>query len=261
MFVISFYKNSKFANDLKRDFIKNDRWYEYIFVDGDGKTVQNNDMQKELINKATYPRWQDRGTMYGISKYSFVCIAENSDFIKNTVQIHIQTIYFQIFSLLLMVRATILKFSSEVSNIANNIDDKNIAKEVDKLYKSYIQFVNSFYFREITAKDQGLELYEKAMDILNIQRDIKDLDAEIEELHKYIEIKQKKEMELETEKTNKKLNDISIYGGLILFASFLTGFFGMNVGGDGNFSWWIVLPSLIVAYFWAKEKFKGGLNG
>nr|MBL0721150.1 hypothetical protein [Sulfurovaceae bacterium] len=222
MFAVSFYKNDKFSNDLKRDYIKNDDWYRYVYIDGDGKTVQNSDMQTELIRKATYPRWQGYGTMYGLSKYSFVCAANNSNFIKYTVEVHMQTIYFQMFSLLLMVRATILKFSSEVSVIAKNIELSDTSQKVSDLYERYIQFVNSFYFREITAKDQGLELYEKALDILNIPRDIKDLDAEIEELHRYIELK-------EEAKNSKKMDRLQYLGFPMIFLSLIVGFFGMNI--------------------------------
>lgn len=229
MFVISFYKNSAFSNDLKKDYIKNDRWYEYVFIDGNGKTVQNEEMQTELIKKASYSRWQGYGTMYGISKYSFVCLAENSDFIEKTVEKHMQTMYFQIFSLLLMVRATILKFSSEVSDIAQKIEKKGTSEEVSRLYKRYIQFVNSFYFREITAKDQGLEIYEKALTVLNIERDIKDLDAEIEELHKYVEMQSEKE-------TANNMNILTWIGGVLLPPTIVTSFFGMNyLDGIGEY--------------------------
>ena len=247
MFVISFYKNSSFSNDLKRDYIKNNRWYEYVFIDGNGKTVQNEEMQTELIKKASYSRWQGHRTMYGISKYSFVCLADNSDFSENNTKVHMQTMYFQMFSLLLMVRATILKFSSDVSDISEIIDDKDTPKKVSDLYKHYIQFVNSFYFREITAKDQGLEIYEKALTTLNIERDIKDLDAEIEELHKYVEMQRQKEIEKETERTNKKLNTITMYGGGLLTASFLTSFFGMNIFDSENLDYTLVISIIIVA--------------
>jgi len=226
MFVISFYKNDRFASDLKRDYIKNDQWYKYVFIDADGKTVQNEEMQTELIKKATYPRWQDYGTMYGLSKYSFVCLA-NSDFALK----HMKTIYFQMFSLLLMLRATLLRFSSEVSKIADDIEKKDTAEKVNDLYKRYIQFVNSFYFREITPKEQGLEIYEKAINILNIQRDIKDLDAEIEELHKYVEIQTEKE-------TANKMNTITKIGGILLPSTIITGILGMNtLDGLGKYIW------------------------
>jgi Mg2+ and Co2+ transporter CorA len=59
------------------------------------------------------------------------------------------------------------------------------------------------------------------MDILNIQRDIKDLDAEIEELHNYVEIQIEKN-------TSQKLNTITWIGGILLPPSIITGFYGMN---------------------------------
>ena len=221
MFVISFYKNNHFSNDLKTDYKKSDRWYEYVFIDADGKTVQNTQMQEDLITKATYARWQNYGTMYGISRYSFVALSENSPFIEITVEVHMRTMYFQMFSLLLMVRATILKFSDEASEIAKNIDSDKTEKKVENLYKNYIKFVNNFYFREVTSRDQGLEIYEKALEILNIERNIKDLDAEIEELHTYVNMKVEK-------KTAQKLNILTWIGGFLLPPSLVTGFLGMN---------------------------------
>lgn len=250
MFTISYFSNPKLASELKENYECNDKWYEYVFVDGDGKTVQNISMQKDHIKKATYCRWQNYGTMYGISKYSFVCLSDNSFPLK-----HIKTIYFNIFTLLLMVRATLLKFAEEVSIVSNNLEKNTTANNVTKLYEKYIKFINKYYFREITAKDQGLELYEKALDILNIQRDIKDLDVEIEEFFKYVEMKQRKESEKESEKTNKKLEKIQIWGGYLLFVSVLTGFFGMNVGDSDNFSTWYVLPTIIVSLFVAYKIF------
>jgi len=216
MFTISYFNNPAFSDEVKQNYLTNDKWYEYVFIDGDGKMVQDGFMQKKLIKKATYTRWKDFGTMYGMSKYSFVCLA-NSNFPLQ----HIKTLYFDMFTLLLMVRATLLKFSDEVSKIAKNLNDKNTANKVTKLYEKYIQFVNRYYFREITAKDQGLELYEMALEILNIQRDIKDLDNEIEELFRYVEMKEDK-------KTADTMNSLTYLGGALLPPSILTGFYGMN---------------------------------
>ncbi|MBU1994369.1 hypothetical protein KKC15_06635 [bacterium] len=242
MFVISFYKNEKIAQELKNDYTRHDKWYEYMFIDGNGITVQNKEMQKELTQKATYARWQNYGSMYGLTKYSFVCLADSDFPLK-----HMQTMYFQMFSLLLMVRASLLKFSYEVSTIADDMD-KDISQDVSSLYKRYIQFVNNFYFREITPKDQGLELYEKAIDILKIERDVKDLDAEIEELHKYVELESRKKADEENKIINKKLAQIQKYGGVMMFVSVVTGFFGMNVGGEGDLSKWIVYLLVFLAF-------------
>jgi Mg2+ and Co2+ transporter CorA len=240
MFVISFYKNAQVAQELKNDYACHDKWYEYIFVDGDGITVQNKEMQKELTKKASYARWQQYGTMYGLTKYSFVCLADSDFPLK-----HMQTMYFQMFSLLLMVRASILKFSDEISTIADKMDE-DISQDVSDIYKRYIQFVNNFYFREITAKDQGLELYEKAIDILKIERDVKDLDAEIEELHKYVELDDRKKADKENKIINEKLAQITKFGGVMMGVSVVTGIFGMNVGRTDNFSDWLVIPVIVM---------------
>ncbi|MBV5278483.1 MAG: hypothetical protein J0647_05535, partial [Campylobacteraceae bacterium] len=151
MFVISYFKNQELIEELKKNYKTNDAWYEYIFIDGDGKTIHNNEMQEVLTSKATYPRWQQKGTLYGTSRYSFVCLSDN-DFSL----IHMKTIYFQMFSLLLMVRATVLKFSGEVSQIAREIDIDST--KVGEIYQEYVQFINNFYFREITSREQGIEM-------------------------------------------------------------------------------------------------------
>lgn len=216
MFVISFYKNEKISQELKNDYTSHDKWYEYAFIDGGGITVQNKEMQKELTQKTSYVRWQNYGSMYGITKYSFVCLSDSDFPLK-----HMQTMYFQMFSLLLMVRASLLKFSYEVSTIADDTD-KDISQNISSTYKRYIQFVNNFYFREITPKDQGLELYEKAIDILKIERDVKDLDAEIEELHRYVNM-------LEEEKRTESMNKISKLGSYLLLPALIASFFGMNI--------------------------------
>jgi len=256
MFTVSFYENEKFAKELKNAYECHDDWYKYIFVDGNNLNVQNKSMQEELTKQATYARWQNDETMYGISRYSFVCLSR-SDFPLQ----HMKTMYFSMFSLLLMVRATVLKFSNEVSEIANSIDDNKTADKVEDLYKRYIKFVNHFYFREITAKDQGLELYEKAMGILNIQRDIKDLDLEIEELHKFVEMKQEKE-------SSETIKFLTYLGGALLPPSIITGFLGMNtLDGLRQYAWFdkadngiwsisaVIISALIIPIY---IKFKKG---
>jgi len=216
MFVISFYKNEKISNNLKEEFTKNDDWYRYVFIDGGDKTVQNYPMQKKLLEDATYPRWQQYGTMYGMTRSSFVCLSSDDMPLED-----MRSIYYNMFSLLIMIKATLLKFSNEISRIAKDIGKSDIREDVNKLYKSYIQFVNWFYFREITGKDQGIELYDMGMSIFNIQRDIKDLDEEIEELHNYIEIQTEKERNNEFDKLNK-------LGYVFLPGTFIAGLFGMN---------------------------------
>ena len=220
MFVVCWYQNSAISESLKDyKYIDSSKWYEFVFVDGNGKTVQSPRMQKKLIKEATYDRWMEWGTLYGMSRYSFVSLA-NSTFPLP----HVKTMYFQIFTLLLAQRASILRFSDEVTAISD-IENSNLEVKTASLYKNYIRFVNKLYFREVTPQDQGLEIYNQARAILKIDDDIKDLDSEIEELHRYVSMK-------EENQRNQRLEKISKLGAIFLPPTLVAGFFGMNVFGD-----------------------------
>jgi len=244
MFVISQYNNDSIVNSLKildykerYTYETDEWWYKYIFIDGDSKTCQSKDMTQKLIKESSYDRWVEEGTLFGISRYSFVAVTGNQ-FGNDVLLAHMQTMYFQIFSLLLAYRASIIKFSDDIQNITSKTD--TLTQETQQLYKNYLNFLNKLYFKEVTAQEQGIELYNQAMKVMEIDKYMKDLDHEINELHSYVTM-------VEEKKRNKKLDDISLYGGTLLFASIITGFFGMNVGSPANFSSWIVYPVVILS--------------
>ena len=226
MFVISMYINDAIVNKLKNysekdayTYENDDFWYKYIFVDGQDKTCQSKYMTKEFIKNSTYDRWVEYGTLFGISRYSFVALT-GSWYGKNILLPHIQTMYFQIFSLLLAYRASIIKFSDDIQETTKE-DETKITDKTKKLYKSYLNFLNKLYFKEVTAQDQGIELYNQAMKVMDIDKYIKDLDSEVNELHSYTDM-------IEEKKTNETINLLTYIGGALLPPSIVTGFLGMN---------------------------------
>ncbi|MCT7586798.1 CorA family divalent cation transporter [Aliarcobacter butzleri] len=228
MFAISLYMNDALVSELKTfkddkneyEYEANDFWYKYVFVDGDYKTCQSKHMTKKLISQSTYDRWIEEGTLFGISRYSFVSIT-GSWFGKNRLLPHMQTMYFQIFSLLLAYRASIIKFSDDIQNITQK-PEEILVKEADELYERYLKFINKLYFKEITAQDQGIELYNQAMKVMDIEKYMNDLNHEINQLHSYVSMKEEKIR-------NEKLDFISKIGAVLLPPSLLAGIFGMNV--------------------------------
>ena len=245
MFVLCWYGNDTFSESLKYEkYEKNSKWYEFVFVDGDGKTVHSPDMQEKLIKEATYDRWMNNEeglTLYGISRYSFVALSNSSWFSKNILPLpHIKTMYYQMFTTLLAQRSSILRFSDEVTALSD-IDTKELKdNQISNLYKNYIRFVNKLYFREITPQDQGLEIYNQARAILNIDSDIKDLDKEIDELHQYASM-------LEDNNRTEKMDRLSKLGYIFLPPTFVAGFFGMNTfSGLDNIGGFILSVILII---------------
>lgn len=186
---------------------------------------QNDDLMDKLILDHTYFRWTNFGTLYGISRYSFVLInsSEAPDYIKT----HFRTIYTRMVELSLIQRATILKFSDEVALLSKlkNERTKDLTAQISELYKAYIRFVNQIYFREVTAQEQGIELYNLLQDKMKIAEQVKDLDKEIEELHNYANLREQKEQD-------GRIAKITVLGAIFLPATFLVGLFGINTFPD-----------------------------
>lgn len=210
-------------------------WYKYIFIDTKEPTCQSNIMFKKLLEEHTYDRWINYGTLYGISRYSFVVLTsdlptlkdDDSDYIfYNTI-----TIYYQMITLALAQRAAIIRFSEEISYISK-LDDKNLVDRVRELHKKYIHFINRMYFNEITAQEQGIDLYDIIQRKIGIEKDAKRLETEIAELHQYATL-------IEEKKSSELLNLITIIGSLFIIPSLATGFFGMDIesftGTEGIF--------------------------
>lgn len=190
-------------------------------------------MFKDLLNSHTYDRWINHGTLYGISRYSFVVLTSDLPTLKEVNADHIfynaMTVYYQMITLTLAQRASIIRFSEEasyISRLIDKLDDKNLVERVRELHKEYICFINGMCFNEITAQEQGIELYNIIQEKIGIEKDIKRLDAEISELHQYATL-------IEEKKSSGLLNKITIIGALFLIPSLATGFFGMNID---NFS-------------------------
>lgn len=193
MFFHSWYGDEDVSEDMKYTYTSSDWWYAYIFGDKDYNsiTIQNDTMKKKHINKHTYQRWADWGTLYGMSRDSFVCVCNDNmaPFIRN----HMNTMYYSISVLCLAQRTSILKFTAEVANLSDLAkleDDKKLINNIKGVYKNYIEFINKLYFREITPQIQGIEMYNQFQEILNLENEIKDLDNEISELHDYVNLVQ-----------------------------------------------------------------------
>lgn len=229
MFTMCWYLNNELSGKIKENesyckFVIGDEWHEILFIDSNRSTCQNKWMQKELLKKHTYPRWQQYGTLYGITRHSFMAISEEGWDPENILLGYFRTIYVRIAELVLVQRASVLKFSAEVTRLSN-LDDKKkntLADEIDKFYKSYIQFVNQVYFREVTTQEQGIDLYDRLQESMRIKEQVKDLDNEIEELHNYATL-------LDEKAQSRDIRLLTILGSLFLIPSFIAGFYGMNL--------------------------------
>ncbi len=223
MFVQCWYKNDEWANVFTNNydnFLKKEDWYEFVFVDSpNAMTCQNKEMQENIIKKATYARWQKWSSLYGISRYSMV-YATNSTcppFLLN----YFETLYARMAELVIVQKASVLRFSAEVTNISNMDSQKDFSKKVSSLYKEYIRFVNQIHFREVSAQDQGIELYKLFYKTMDIEKQVEKLDDEIEELYNYVTLQ-------EDRKSNNTMSLLTWIATILLPITVMAGIFGMN---------------------------------
>lgn len=251
MYVVCWYGNDeavkslKPATDKKNEdgcpYLTDDWWYKYIFVDSGLLTCQNDTMKKDLLEDHTYARWVKYGTLFGVSRYSFVCLTGSLDTLKKVnaafLVTHVQTMYYKLAELCLVQRACILRFGEEVAEISsmNEKFKRHLSGNVRNLYKQYIRFVNKIYFREVTAQEQGIELYDMLQEKMRIAENVKSLDEEIEELYNYVNLKEQSEQTVQVS----LLTWIAI---LFLPPSLIAAYFGMNFYEKHSFSGFLTKP-------------------
>jgi hypothetical protein len=280
MYVVSWYGNSALVNKLNitansekkeevKEIIKDLKarkllnnysyeldkwWYSYIFVDTSPMHTNRFEKQK-LVKTQTYSRWVEWGVLFGMSRYSLVMLTSDfSDLGNNSFLVrHLQSMYYKMAELSLLQRATVLSYSDEVTRVSDLIDQgkdtEKALKGIKSLYEHYILFVNKIYFREITAQEQGIEMYDLMQQSMRIPQEVKDLDSEIDELNRFASMIYDKEEREEVKKH-------TLLGTVFLPAIFISGILGMNVfrgdvkipkyffGGDFILSFWI--PTLII---------------
>lgn len=234
MFVQCWYKNDewvqKFSGDKYEEFLEDKHWYEFIFIDDfNDTTCQNDIMRKRLIKIATYERWQRSGSLYGISRYSMVFLTNNGcpPFLLG----NFETMYARMAELILVQKASVLRFSAEVTNLSNMEVKRTFSGKVSSLYKEYIRFVNQIHFREISAQDQGIEMYQILYEAMNLEKHVEKLDAEIGELYNYVVLK-------EDHKSNSTMSLLTWIATISVPMTVMAGIFGMNNRIFGSADCW-----------------------
>lgn len=207
-------------------------WYKYLYVDAGTHSCTDIEMRKRLIDESTYTRWQHAGTLFGCTRYSLMLLTNVDFFPRKVLAIHMRSMYSRMIELVLVQRASMLKFSEEVTRVSSlaGSSEKEVAFRIGTLYKEYIRFINQMFFRDITAQDQGIELYTMLMERFKSDRQIKDLDDEIGELHQYITL-------LIDNNRNAQGSWLNLVATLFLPGAFLSGIFGMNPFRGEDFSW------------------------
>jgi len=244
MFVVCWYGNDKLISYLLEwdsrqncfNYENSEKWYKYIFIDGKDIGIANQVMMRELINNTTYPRWIEWGTLFGISRYSLVCMTDRNSFAYNLIRVHMERIYYQIAVLLLIERASIIKFSDKVAEISKKLNPvtKNtkeldeLVKIVSRLDKEIIRFNNTICQQEVTPQEQGIEMFKMGLKNMEIELHLRNLKEKVQDLFNCVDLASERE-------TSKGIGIFTVINAVFLPLALLASIWGMNLYFMNNF--------------------------
>lgn len=191
MFMVSYCINPELSEVLKTrccgqyDYETSSLWYSYMFADSSSSGLANNSMKQELIRNSSYARFIDKGTLFGMTRYSFVALSNG---VFKPLQDHMKSMYYQMALIVLFQRAMLWKFSQDVKEATRELEfDKQIKKAV-RLNSNFVEFTNRYWHSEVTPQEQGIEIYNQWTKLLEHDRLYDDVHAEIEGLATIVRI-------------------------------------------------------------------------
>lgn len=234
MFTLCLYKNEKLLGEIKNKSVKEQFLTQFMVFS-----------RKEKVFDVSYLELPK--VMYGVGRFALIGIT--ADYKESSV-------YNELVTLAIVQRATLLHFSNQLAFISA-LPKAQLVVGIKNLYEIYVQFINQMYFNEVTVDVQGTSIYEALLRQLRIQKEMKELDFEMREVHEYSSLIQKQQAQI-------RMDMLTIIGTILVIPSFVTGFFGMNILEDTFMKWWVhkdvglflnsymVLPIIVVLliYSW-----------
>ncbi|MBK8486090.1 MAG: hypothetical protein IPL31_17530 [Saprospiraceae bacterium] len=250
MFFISWYGNDSFSEQTGKQFESSNWWYSYVFGDKKYKSIANDEMQRmQLRELHTYSRWKEFGTLFGISRDSFVSLSASKSYLNANklppIYQHTTTVYSKMALINLMQRATVLKFQNEKVRLLNKynaeLGEDNPSRlammyeEARYLYLRYFKFSMNLNFDYVAWNIQAIELYTMIRKVMKIDEDVSKLKDQIQELAQFIESEQQRRI-LEEERARningENLNMILLYTATI---GIMASLFGSSLIEPKNF--------------------------
>lgn len=192
MFVACYYMNEKFAKELTEQTDDEYRylsdatsksisarcncsvaWYKAIFIDGDGITCHSKSLLREMVERHSYDRWIEEGSLTGISEYSMVTVTSSN---WDVLYRNFLTQYIEMMILALAQRASLLNFERMISDSAMG------KRDICEIQDCYVKFQSQLLLKEVTPQQQGIELYKMLLENLFIQEQAEEIEKQIDSL-------------------------------------------------------------------------------
>lgn len=241
MFTCCLIKNRYLSDKFKLDYIEESNknsneyknlsksLYEYIYIDKEnGCTAATYSFRKNILNESIYHRWTEYGTIYGASHTSLVAITGEDGYLETLITRPFLTQYVEIAILVLIQRASILRFQKEIKGNMKN-------KKIQELQSRYIDYRNQLHFFEVSSQEQGIELYELIRKQLYIEKEMEVLEKNLEILY------EKSNVDI-----SNKFNEFGVFVGFIAVLSIALDFTVFLISAKENINFLKQLGLLLI---------------
>ena len=171
-------------------------WIKFLNVDAPGSsplaTHSSSAFEKEWAKPRTYTRWLDYGSLFGFNYHSGVMLGPAGK--KNDVPVwrHFGEMYSDQALLLFYIRITLFRFSRELTELTgisrdNSNSDRDL-KKFQALHRQFAEFTNLYQYPLISNQQQGIEMYSKAREYLDLDDFYQEIRNEIISTHEFMEI-------------------------------------------------------------------------
>lgn len=171
----------------------------------------------------SYTRWLHFGTIYGFNYHAGAMLS--GDCSEPPLAHHFATIYWDQVMLLLYVRFGAFRFSdalSRISSVELEENGRKLSARFRALRGSFAFFTNLYRFPLLSNQQQGIELYQKAREGLDVDQLFKEVDQEVAATHDYVEIiEQSRGNQIQT-----ALTVVATAAIIVAFAARLLGLWG-----------------------------------
>lgn len=188
---------------------------------------------KEFWTKNAYTRFRSMGTLFLSSGYAFVAIGAGWFFDNIIMPHHVRRHYFQMGLLAHFEMASLLSFSSQISDAVRRLDQSRnqaaFQAEMAAIEEQFLQFVHRFRFTGVSNQLQAQEMFDMWRDRLQVDKVFKDVQTEIHTANTFLSSRS----QTRTSSAATTLSQVATLG-VVLGLAF--GMLGMNVviGGGQN---------------------------
>lgn len=137
-----------------------------------GFSSYSQDFADDYFEKYTYKRWQDSGTLMGSNEYACSYVGYGDYMYNEIAKVNVPHIYHKVTLLNLSYRTQLRYFEGAIASEKN----RSVA---NALRGEFVDFANNKWFKSVTEKTQGNELFELQSQAFKLQQTYDQVNHEI----------------------------------------------------------------------------------